>query len=199
MKNFLFVLLYIFTLSVATADSNLVAGKSKSLICSGCHGRDGNSDNSEYPLLAGQGQGYLIKQILDFKSGVRKDDHMTSIVEAVSVEDIKPIAEYFSMQQRRKSSAPTKISDLGKKIFHNGNSTGSVGACAACHGKEGKGNAALNYPSVAGQYSDYVAKTLKEFRNGIRRNDKQAVMRTIAARLSEQDIEALAAYIATMP
>lgn len=194
-----FVSLYSLVFCVAAAAANPAEGKSKSLICSGCHGRDGNSDNSEYPILAGQGQGYLIKQFLDFKSGVRKDDHMTSIVEAVSIEDIKHIAAYLSRQQRRQGSASTKTSDSGKQIFQNGNSVRSISACAACHGKEGKGNSVLNYPSLAGQHADYIAKTLKEFRSGVRRNDKQAVMRTIAAGLSDQDIEALAAYIAAMP
>lgn len=198
MEASIFGLLCMLACSTAMADGDPVAGKSKSLICSGCHARDGNSKNPTYPILAGQGQGYLIKQLMDYKSGARKEDHMSPIVEAVSIEDIKDIAAYFSIQQRSQGAAPSQASELGKQMFHHGNSAGSVSACAGCHAEDGKGNTALKFPSLAGQHSDYVAKTLKAFRSAARSNDKQAVMRNIAANLGDKDIAALASYIASM-
>lgn len=199
MKTSIVVLLCLLSCSTAMAEGDPVAGKSKSLLCSGCHLRDGNSTNQEYPILAGQGQAYLIKQLTDFKSGARKDDHMSPIIEAVSIDDFKDITAYFSTQQRKKRTEPApEASALGKQIFHNGNSSGSVSACAGCHGEDGKGNAALKFPSIAGQHPDYVAKILKDFRSKTRSNDKPALMRNIAADLGDKDIEALAAYITSL-
>lgn len=198
MKASILGLLCLLICSGAMADGNPVAGKSKTLICSGCHTRDGNSKQPIYPILAGQGQGYLAKQLTDFKTGARKEEHMTPIVEAVSVDDIQDIAAYFSAQPRSSSAATPSAAESGKQLFHNGKPTGSVSACAGCHAEDGKGNTALKFPSLAGQHSDYVAKTLKAFRSATRSNDKQAVMRSIAAGLSDQDIEALATYIASM-
>ena len=198
MKTSIFLLLGTLACGSAMADGDPVAGKSKTLVCSGCHARDGNSKNPIYPILAGQGQGYLSKQLTDFKTGARKEEHMTPIVEAIGFEDIKDIAAYFSNQPRNPGAAPAPASDSGKQIFHNGKGSGSVSACAGCHGADGKGNAALNFPALAGQHADYVAKMLKAFRGAARDNDKQAVMRGIAKDLDDQDIEALAAYIAAM-
>jgi len=196
MKVSVIALLCILMSSTAIAEGNPVAGKSKSLLCSGCHHRDGNSKNPNYPILAGQGQDYLIKQLLDYKSGARKEEQMTPMVEAVSAEDIKDIAAYFSIQGRAPGATPPPTSPLGKQLFQDGNNI--VGACAGCHGADGKGNPALKFPSLAGQHSDYVAKMLKEFRSAARSNDQGAVMRNIAVDLGDQDIESLAAYIASM-
>jgi len=198
MKTAIFVLLGLLTCGTAVADGDPAAGKSKTLICSGCHERDGNSKNPIYPILAGQGQGYLSKQLRDFKTGARKEEHMSPIVEAVGFEDIKDIAAYFSNQPRSPGAAPAPASDSGKQLFQNGKSGGSVSACAGCHGADGKGNTALNYPALAGQHAIYGAKMLKEFRSATRGNDQQAVMRGIAKDLDDQDIEALAAYIAAI-
>ena len=198
MKTTIFALLGLLTCGTVVADGDPAAGKSKTLICSGCHERDGNSKNPIYPILAGQGQGYLSKQLTDVKTGARKEEHMTPIVEAVNIDDIKHIAAYFSNQARTPGAAPAPASDSGKQLFQTGKRGGSVSACAGCHGADGKGNTALNYPALAGQHAVYVAKMLKEFRSAARSNDQQAVMRGIAKDLGDQDIEALAAYIAAM-
>ena len=196
MKVSVIALLCILISSTAIAEGNPVAGKSKSLICSGCHMRDGNSKNPNYPILAGQGQDYLIKQLLDYKSGARKEEQMTPMAEAVSAEDVNDIAAYFSTQARTPGAAPPPTPPLGKQLYQEGNKT--VSACAGCHSADGKGNPALKFPALAGQHADYVAKTLKDFRSAARNNDKQSVMRNIAVDLGDKDIEALAAYIASM-
>jgi len=198
MKVSIIGLLCLLACGSAMAEGDPLVGKSKTLICSGCHERDGNSKNPIYPILAGQGQGYLSKQLTDFKTGARKEEHMTPIVEAVNIDDIKHIAAYFSNQARTPGTATSPTAESGKQLFHQGNSARSISACAGCHGEDGKGNAALKFPSLAGQHADYVAKTLKEFRSAARNNDQQAVMRNNAANLSDQDIAALAAYIASM-
>lgn len=198
MKTSLYLLLFILACNTVLAEGNPVAGKSKSLICSGCHLRDGNSTNQEYPILAGQGQDYIVKQLADFKSGVRKEDHMSPIIEAVGVADFNDLAAYFSSQPRKQNPEASKTnSPLGKQLFQDGNKT--VSACAGCHGADAKGNPALKFPSLAGQHPDYIAKMLKDFRGAVRSNDKGALMRNIAKELSDTDIQALAAYISAIP
>lgn len=197
MKALMIGLLSLSLCGTANAAGDPVAGKSKSLICSGCHLRDGNSKNSNYPILAGQGQAYLIKQLMDFKSGARKEEHMSPIVEAVNAEDIKDIAAYYSSQPRSPLTGAPKAAASGKQLFQDGNK--DVSACSGCHGADGKGNPALKFPSLAGQHPEYTAKMLKEFRSAARSNDQQAVMRDSAKGLTDSDIETLAAYIATLP
>jgi len=103
--NTLFILLFsaqVTLTNTAFAKGNPSAGKDKSIICSGCHGIDGNNDNSEYPILAGQHQAYLLKQLKDFKAGDRVDDHMTSMVNAVPESDFEDITAYFSSNKPQK-------------------------------------------------------------------------------------------------
>ena len=198
MKALMLCLLCSLACTSAMAEGNQTAGKSKSLICSGCHARDGNSKNPIYPVLAEQGQNYLEKQLLDFKSGARKESHMTPIVEAITAADVPDLATYFSSQKRSPLTAPPPTSASGKKLFLNGKSDHTVESCSGCHGDDAKGNAALKFPSLAGQHAEYITKTLKEFRNGTRSNDQNALMQNIAKGLNYQDIEALAAYIGSL-
>ena len=198
MKKSILGMLCLLAYGAAMAEGDPVAGKTKTLLCSGCHTRDGNSKNPEYPVLAGQGQQYMTKQILDFKSGARKESHMTPIVEAIAVADIPDITAYFTSQKRTPNSAPPPPSDAGKQIFLTGNSAKPVSACQGCHGEDGKGNAVLKFPSLAGQHADYITKMLKEFRSASRNNDKASLMRNIAVDLNDKEIEALAAYITTL-
>lgn len=199
MKASLFGLLGILACHPVGATGNPDAGKSKTLVCSGCHARDGNSNNPLYPILAGQGQAYLSKQLMDFKRGARKESHMTPIVEGVGAADIPDIAAYFAKQVRKPNAVSDKPSEQGKQLFQSGNDARSISACAGCHSADGKGNAALKFPALAGQHADYVSKTLKDFRSKTRNNDQGALMRNIAADLTDQDIAALAAYIAGLP
>jgi len=99
MKACLFLLLYLFSYSSVCATGNPVIGKSKAIICIGCHARDGNSSNPEYQKLAGQGAVYLSKQLYDFKNGVRVEEHMSSMIETVTVTDIPHLTAYFSSQK----------------------------------------------------------------------------------------------------
>lgn len=198
MKMLTIGLLCIATCSVAMAGGNPSAGKSKALLCAGCHGIDGNSTSSQYPALAGQGENYLLKQFNDFKSGARKDSHMTPMIEALNKADYPDVAAYFATQTRKPEAAPAPTHKAGEEIFHKGISARSVSACSSCHGENGKGNDAIKFPLLAGQHADYIKKILKDFRAGQRSNDTGSMMRNIAADLKDEDIDALAAYISAM-
>jgi len=176
-----------------------IVGKTRAIICIGCHAVDGNSTNPDYPKLAGQGEAYLVKQLSDFKSGKRKEEHMSSMVEAISENDIPHIAAFFSQQKRRSETAVAQKNQTGQLLYLYGQAKRSIRACAQCHGTNGRGDPSRLYPSLAGQHSRYIEKCLKDFRSAERQNDKNGVMRQIASRLSDTEIRAIAHYISSLP
>ncbi len=200
MVHYLITLFLLISSSLAFAGADAAAGKDKALICTGCHGTDGNNSNSDYPVLAGQVGSYLLKQLKDFKSGARVDDHMTSMVLAVEESDFKDIVAYFSSQTLNQQLDKSKGHEmkLGKSIFTSGIKSKSSQACLSCHGSKGLGNNETAYPSLASQHEEYIAKALKDFRDGKRKNDKDKLMRNVASKLNDKEIEALATYISNL-
>ena len=198
MKYFFIALLLIANTGVAIAGGDPVAGKSTAILCIGCHGTDGNSSSVQNPKLAGQGEAYLAKQLNDFKSGARKESHMTSMVEAITVADIPNLAAYFSSQQRTQAPASKTNTAPGKQIYQVGVKDKGVPACVSCHGPKGLGMPAEKYPSLANQHPEYLAKMLKDFRSGTRQNDPQKMMQDVASKLSDEEIESIAAFIANL-
>jgi cytochrome c553 len=185
-------------INYTNADGNSVKGKKIAIICFGCHGRTGNSTNPEYPILAEQGAPYLIKQLLNFKNGLRKEQHMSSMVEAITKSDIPHLAAYFSQQTRKAVNITKKNTETGKKIFNSGIQSKGIPACATCHGIKGRGLIPAKFPSLAGQHADYIKKALNDFRNNIRHNDPQKMMRNIAKNLSNDEIRTISKYISRM-
>jgi cytochrome c553 len=182
--------------SLIAADSD--AGKTKSALCVGCHGVDGNSANGVWPILAGQHASYLVKQLKNFKSGDRADPIMQGMVAALSDEDMADIAAYFAGQEARPVTFDKALVESGESIFRGGITETSVAACMACHSPGGGGNEPAAYPSLKGQHSEYLASQLKKFRDGSRTNDPGSMMRGIAARMSDAEIMAVAAYISAI-
>lgn len=195
MKNIALALLLVAGTGVAVA-GDPVAGKAKAVTCIGCHGVDGNSSNPDWPSLAGQGDAYLAKQIADFKSGDRKDGTMNALAAGVKDEDIANVAAFFASQKPKGGTADKDQIELGMQIYRAGIKDAGIAACASCHGPAGAGNPAAKFPAVAGQHAKYTAKTLKDFRSGARANDPQKMMRDVAARLSDKEIDAVASYMA---
>ena len=156
-----------------------------------------------FPKLAGQNELYIIKQLHDIKSGARQVLPMAGIVPNLSDQDIEDLAAYFSSQKVKIGATDPKLAPLGQKIYRAGVQADGVPACAACHGSNGKGTPGAGFPALSGQYATYVAAQLKAFRaagredaEGARRtNDPNKMMQVIAARLSDNDIAALASYV----
>jgi len=197
MHYFVITLLFAINSNMAIAGDPVI-GKTKAIICIGCHGADGNSSHSIYPKLAEQNEAYLIKQLNDFKKGTRKEEHMSSMVEAINIEDIPDIAAYFSSQQRIPSSIDNIKSIQGKQIFQAGIQEKKIPACASCHGLKGTGNPPLNYPSLTGQHKEYLIKTLKDFRSRTRHNDINKIMRNATTKLTDNEINQLSDYISNL-
>jgi len=208
----------------AAGDNKVVgdakAGQAKAAVCGACHGIDGNSAAPNFPKLAGQGERYLIKQIHDIKawdaetnpakkaSAGRVVVEMTGLLAAVNDQDIADIAAYFSSQNTQlagsqklevqvNSGLKVDALELGAKTYRAGNLANGVPACTGCHAPDGTGNAAAGFPRLSGQHPDYIEKQLTNFRAGNRVNDGDtSPMRTIADKLSDAEIKAIANFIA---
>jgi len=180
----------------ASAAGDVEAGKAASATCAACHGADGNSMVANFPKLAGQGAKYLVKQINDIKSGARPVLEMTGLLDALSSQDIENLAAYFQSQKSSPGQAKKELVEKGEVLYRMGNPATKVAACTACHGPAGAGVDLAVFPGLAGQHADYIASQLKKFRNGERNNDGDTrMMRSVASRLSDKEIEAVASYI----
>ena len=140
-------------LTQAQAAGDAAAGKAKSASCAGCHGADGNSVNPEWPSLAGQGAGYIAKQLHDFKGGKRENATMAPMAAPLTDEDIQDLAAYFSSQPIKAGAADKSLVELGEKIYRGGNPSSGVAACIGCHGPTGAGNPAASFPALSGQHA----------------------------------------------
>lgn len=177
------------------AAGDLAAGQTKSATCIACHMADGNSVNPIWPKIAGQHPRYVKKQLMDFKSGNRVDPLMSAQAAPLSDQDVEDLAAYFYSQKQNGGSASPDQVAKGERFYRGGNIATGVAACAGCHGPTGSGNPASNFPAIAGQHADYTAKTIKDFRAGKRANDPGQMMRNIASRMTDAEIEAVAQYI----
>lgn len=183
------------TLGGVQAAGDAAAGKAKSASCAACHGPDGNSPTPAFPKIAGQHAGYIAKQLAEYKSGDRVNATMNGMAAALSEQDMADLAAYFSSQTPTIGTAAADKVELGETIYRAGNPASGVAACAACHGPTGIGNPMANFPSLHGQYADYTTLQLKHFRAGERANDAGAMMRGVAGKMTDAEIEAVAQYI----
>lgn len=209
MKNLLISMLSLaFGLGVANAQDAAVAkpdvARGQAIVtqvCAACHGADGNSAVPTYPKLAQQHADYLIKQLHNFKlkpgatAAERPNPVMAAFAAQLNDADIMNVAAYLSQQQEKPGIAQgTKESvELGQRIYHGGIVSKGVPACQGCHGPTGAGIPA-QYPRLSGQWADYTAAQLTAFRDGVRHNSQP--MAQIAAKLSDQEMKAVADYIA---
>jgi cytochrome c553 len=170
-------------------------------ICAACHAADGNSIAAANPKIAGQFPEYLNKQLVDFKAQggkkpARESAIMAGIVANLSEADMKSLSAFYAAQKLRPSAATDKkLASVGEKLWRGGNPATGVPACSGCHGPAGAGIPS-QYPRIAGQFADYVAAQLKAFKDGARANDPNGMMRGVAARMTDQEMRAVAEYAA---
>lgn len=200
--NKLFVSLLL-TMGVAGAASaadpikgDAAAGQAKTAVCGACHNPDGNSLAPNFPKLAGQGERYLEKQLHDIKTGKRVVLEMTGMLEPFNDQELADIASYFASQKGSVGAADPKLVERGRALFNGGDLSKGMPACTGCHSPDGAGIALAGFPHLSGQHAQYISKQLTDFREGNRTNDGDAMtMRSIASKLSNKDVEALASYI----
>lgn len=181
---------------LAHAAGDAAAGQGKIAMCSACHNPDGNSMLPNFPKLAGQGERYLLKQMQDIKSGARPVVEMTGMLDAMSDQDLADIAAWYNSQKGTIGAADPALVKRGEELYQGGKLTDGMPACTGCHSPNGAGIDLAIYPKLNGQHAGYIAKQLTDFREGDRTNDGEAmIMRSIAAKLSNKDIQALSSYI----
>ena len=170
-------------------------------VCAACHAADGNSPAAANPKLAGQFYDYLHKQLANFKpqagkKAARDNAVMAGMVANLSAADMQNVAAYYASQKLKPAAAKDKdLAALGQKIYRGGNAASGVAACAGCHGPSGAG-IPVQYPRISGQFAEYVEAQLKAFRAGTRTNDPNGMMRGVAVRMSDREIQAVAEYVA---
>jgi cytochrome c553 len=169
--------------------ADLAAGKEKAELCIGCHGEGGISQMENLPSLAGQPDQFIQWQLVYFRAGTRKNEQMQPIVEQLNNEDIRNLGAYFASLPPPKGQTDDNP-DLSKK----GKQAAAGRRCASCHTDSYAGTKAV--ARVAGQREEYLVKALRDYKAGVRSGGGQAAMADVAFPLSEEEIEALAHYLA---
>jgi cytochrome c553 len=178
-----------------TVAADAVAGKSKAEACAACHGEKGISAIENTPSLAGQPDLFIQWQLIFFRAGARKNEVMGPIAEQLSNDDVRDLGAYFGSLKSPNgtaASAPDDHPDLteaGKKMA-------AAGRCASCHGGDFAGSKAV--ARIAGQHEEYITKALHDYKSGLRSGGGVAAMAEVAYPLSDDEITALAHYLARL-
>lgn len=182
-------------------------GATKAAVCGACHGPNGNSQNPEWPSLAGQSANYIASQLHLFKEQVRNNPIMQPIIAPLSDADFKDLAVYFAAQTPAGLEADPSYWQSGERLYKKGDPARNVPACIACHGPLGRGNLAAGYPALRAQHSVYTVKQLNDYANGTRYpgaskekpvSPNATIMATIAKRLSPEEVRDVSSYIQGM-
>lgn len=166
--------------------ADVVAGKEKAEMCIACHGEGGVSQLENTPSLAGQPEEFMQWQLVFFRAGIRKNDQMQPVVGPLSNEDIRNLSAYFASL-----TPPKGKQDDNPDLSRKGAQAAADRGCVAYHGDYSGGKAV---PRLAGQRQDYLLKALHDYKSG--GSGGLPRMESVAVSLSEEEIEALAHYLA---
>jgi cytochrome c553 len=175
--------------SAPAAGADPAAGKQKAEMCSACHGEDGISQTENIPSLAAQPDQFLQWQLVFFRGGARKNEQMQPIAEQVSNEDIRLLGAYFASL-----TPPKPASDDNPDLSTKGAQAAAGRRCASCHTDTYAGTKAV--ARLAGQREEYLVKALHDYKSGARSGGAGSAMTDVAYPLSEEEITALAHYLA---
>lgn len=172
------------------------AGATKAAACVACHGPSGNSAMPDWPKLAGQGSSYVAHQLKAFKSGERKNPIMMGQAAALSDTDMADIAAYFAQQKVALGLASKDAVAVAEPLYRGGDAKRGLPACASCHGPTGAGVPAAAYPRIGAQHAKYTATQLAAYKAGERgATGAGQIMAAVAAKLTDDEIQALASYV----
>ncbi|MDR3501908.1 MAG: c-type cytochrome [Legionella sp.] len=195
MKKFALAVILCVPLTVYAQDHTPTT-TNKAMVCAACHGQSGNSQNPEWPNLAGQHPKYFIKQLKDMKDkSLRDAPTMSALVATMSDQDMDDLAAYYAKMPLAQGSTPKEFLQRGEQLYRGGDFTKRITACIACHGPKGTGNAQAGFPVLSGQHAAYTLLQLLAFKDGKRKNDLNHIMQDISSRMSREDMEAVAHYI----
>lgn len=194
MKKMAYLVALVYSMA-AMAAGDYQAGEKKSVTCAACHGAQGVSSNPEWPSLAGQHRTYFIKQLRDFKMGSRNAAVMGPIVANLSDQDMEDLAIFYAKQPLPAGATPQRYLVRGEALYRGGDFDQHITACIACHGPTAMGNEQAGFPLLSGQQAKYSVLQLQQFKDKTRRNDVNSIMQDISARMSAEDMEAVAHYL----
>lgn len=177
-------------------------GATKSVLCSACHGPNGNSVNPEWPRLAGQSAVYIAEQLRLFRAGVRANPVMQPLAASLSDRDIDDLAVYYEAQTPTGLEADPSYWQNGEALYLRGDRARDIPGCVACHGPVGRGNLAAGYPALRAQQAVYMVKQLNDYASGARyggpnplRASRNGVMMfSIAKRLTPEQMRDVASF-----
>ncbi|MFZ2156366.1 MAG: c-type cytochrome [Bradyrhizobium sp.] len=169
--------------------ADIAAGKQKAELCIACHGESGISQTENIPSLAGQPDLFIQWQLVFFRAGTRKNLPMQPVIEQLNNEDIRNLGAYFASL-----TPPKGKTDDNPDLSRKGAQAAAGRRCAACHTDSYAGTKAV--ARVAGQRQEYLLKALHDYKSGVRSGGGMAAMADVAYSLSEEEIEALAHYLA---
>ncbi|WP_218353706.1 c-type cytochrome [Alteromonas lipotrueiana] len=189
--------------ATALAQGDAQAGKEKSAVCAACHGPDGNSAIPINPKLSGQHENYLVKQLKEFKLAAttggeegRNNPVMNGMAAPLSEQDMQDLSAYFAEQKPMSGTTTEAAIEPGQALYRGGDLERGLTACIACHGPRGNGMQLAGFPDISGQHPEYIVAQLQAFQSGQRHNDMNGMMRDIAMKLTNDEMQVLADYLA---
>ena len=187
----------VWLLGIATTSWAQATGPVTEAACVPCHGVGASAVQAapNFPKLDGQQAAYLEKQLREYKSGKRKSPIMAPVIAALKKQQISGMAKHFASQTPARGTVPNpQPAAAGKALYDEGNRATGVPGCVGCHMPGGAGHE--RYPRLAGQSEAYIVQQLTDFKSGTRSNDRAHVMRAVAGRLTDEEIRAVAEYLA---
>jgi len=164
-------------------------------VCAECHGKNGRGISADYPSLSGQHAEYILKQIFNFKTGLRRNDEMSPALDKLLAADLRAVSHYFASQPAGRIPATDQtLLKLGQGLYENGRPAMSVSACVACHGPSAIGGAQM--PRLAGQNVSYLENQMRGFIKQVRKNDQ--MMHASMAPLTDHEVKALAVFLGNL-
>ena len=179
-------------------NADLKAGAELAESCVGCHGQRGIAPDPVNPSLAGQSALAIYKQMHDYKSGAREHEVMTGIAQALDDRQILDVISYYA-SLLKEDLDPTTAEVLDEDIVQlvqRGDSSRDLPPCGSCHGRRAGGP--IETPTLTAQNRGYLAQQLRFYRSAQRHNDIYHRMRSVAAKLTDREIDRLAAYYSTL-
>ena len=185
------------------ASGNIKRGEFVAINCTACHGEQGVSASDQFPTLAGMDAAAIYKQLDDFRTGKRSSGVMHAIAHAISEQASADVAAYYAsltnglapiVNERLRAGHTLREHDPAKRLAFAGDPARGIAPCSACHGPGGH---KLGAPSVQGQRPAYIERQLAGFAQGVRRNDINQQMRTIATQLTPEEMQLIAKFYGT--
>ncbi|MDG6778427.1 c-type cytochrome [Thiomicrorhabdus sp. zzn3] len=175
------------------------------MMCNACHGEKGESPSRNYASINGQPSEYTIKMMLDYRDGRRWEDYkqaniMVKIAQALNDQQIADLAAFYAQSTPQPweyaGSLEADVHSKVDRLVRKGDASRMIVPCASCHGAHGEGNAIT--PALAGQIPEYFVRTMQAYKHGHRNNDVNEGMSQFTHDLTDEEIQALAEYYASL-